>query len=60
MSKALVNVTTEFLQAFADAWNRHDVDALMSFMIEDCVFKASASPYLSRMRATGKQWPRSL
>ena len=44
MSKALVNVTTEFLQAFADAWNRHDVDALMSFMIEDCVFEASAGP----------------
>ena len=35
-------VTTEVLQAFADAWNRHDVDALMSFMTEDCVFEASA------------------
>ena len=32
----------EALQAFADAWNRHDVDALMSFMTEDCVFEASA------------------
>ena len=36
-------VTTEVLQAFADAWNRHDVDALMSFMTpDDCVFEASA------------------
>ncbi len=35
-------VTTEMLQAFADAWNRHDVDALMSFMTDDCVFEASA------------------
>lgn len=35
-------VTTEVLQAFADAWNRHDVDALMSFMTEDCVFESSA------------------
>jgi hypothetical protein len=35
-------VTTEFLQRFADAWNRHDVDARMSFMTEDCVFEASA------------------
>jgi ketosteroid isomerase-like protein len=29
------------LQAFADAWNRHDVDALMSMMTADCVFEAS-------------------
>ena len=34
-------VTVEFLEAFADAWNRHDVDDLMSFMTEDCVFEAS-------------------
>ena len=35
-------VTVEFLQAFADAWNRHDVDGLMSFMSDDCVFESSA------------------
>lgn len=35
-------VTIEMLQAFADAWNRHDVDGLMSFMTEDCVFESSA------------------
>ena len=35
-------VTVEFLQAFADAWNRHDVDGLMSFMNDDCVFESSA------------------
>ena len=40
-------VTTEDLQAFADAWNRHDVDAIMSFMTEDCVFEASAGPDVS-------------
>jgi len=34
-------VTVEFLEAFADAWNRHDVDDLMSFMTEDCIFEAS-------------------
>jgi ketosteroid isomerase-like protein len=34
-------VTVEILEAFADAWNRHDVDDLMSFMTEDCVFEAS-------------------
>ena len=33
-------ITVKALQAFADAWNRHDVDVLMSFMTEDCVFEA--------------------
>ena len=35
-------VTTKMLDAFADAWNRHDIDNLMSFMTEDCAFEASA------------------
>ena len=30
------------LDRFADAWNRHDLDALMSMMTDDCVFQASA------------------
>jgi steroid delta-isomerase-like uncharacterized protein len=34
-------ITVEFLEAFADAWNRHDVDDLMLFMTEDCVFESS-------------------
>lgn len=42
MPTVVPEVTTEMLQAFADAWNRHDVDALMSFMTEDCVFESSA------------------
>ncbi len=47
-------VTTEMLQAFADAWNCHDVDALMSFMTEDCVFEASAGPDVSGTRYVGR------
>ncbi|NMG28549.1 nuclear transport factor 2 family protein [Aromatoleum evansii] len=39
-------VTAETLKAFADAWNRHDIEALMSFMAEDCVFHAVAGPDL--------------
>ena len=35
-------VTFEFLDAFADAWNRHDVDAIMSAMTDDCIFEASS------------------
>lgn len=46
-------VTTETLQAFAEAWNRHDLDALMSFMTEDCVFEASAGPDASGTRHVG-------
>ena len=35
-------ITIEFLRAFADAWNRHDAEGILSFMTEDCVFDASA------------------
>lgn len=31
-------VTTELLQAFLDAFNRHDLDAIMEFFADDCVF----------------------
>jgi len=44
MPNVSAQVTTDMLQAFADAWNRHDVDALMSFMTKDCVFEGSAGP----------------
>lgn len=37
-------VTPETLQAFTEAWNRHDLDALMSFMTDDCVFETAAGP----------------
>jgi steroid delta-isomerase-like uncharacterized protein len=50
-----MTVTTEFLQAFADAWNRHDADALMSFMAEDCAFEASAGPDAWGVRASGAE-----
>ena len=53
MSRATVEVTTESLQAFADAWNRHDVDALMAFMTDDCVFDASAGPEVCGTRSKG-------
>lgn len=35
-------VDTDLLKRFADAWNRHDIDALMSFMADDCTFHAAA------------------
>lgn len=46
-------VTLEFLDAFAAAWNRHDADALMAFMTDDCVFESSAGPDVSGTRYVG-------
>lgn len=31
----------DLLAAHTDAWNRHDIDGLMSLFTEDCVFEAS-------------------
>jgi steroid delta-isomerase-like uncharacterized protein len=55
MQTVTPEVTTQMLQAFADAWNRHDVDALMSFMTEDCVFESSAGPDVCGTRYVGKE-----
>ena len=42
------------LDRFADAWNRHDLDALMSMMTDDCVFEASAGPDVDGQRSEGR------
>ena len=44
----------ELLERFADAWNRHDLDALMSMMTDDCVFEASAGPQANGQRHEGR------
>jgi steroid delta-isomerase-like uncharacterized protein len=54
MMDVITEVTVDTLQAFADAWNRHDIEALMSFMTEDCVFEASAGPDVSGTRHVGR------
>lgn len=38
------SITTEFLDAFAAAWNRHDTTAILTMMTEDCIFEASRGP----------------
>ena len=48
-------VTVEFLQAFADAWNRHDVDALMSFMTDDCIFQSAGGEEACGTRYEGAE-----
>ena len=55
MSPVSPAVTPEVLQAFAEAWNRHDADALMSFMSDDCVFEASAGPDVCGSRFVGRE-----
>jgi steroid delta-isomerase-like uncharacterized protein len=50
-----MSVTVTQLQAFAEAWNRHDVDALMGFMTDDCVFEASAGPDAQGAAYTGRE-----
>ena len=54
MPPEVPDVTVKDLQAFADAWNRHDIDALMSFMTEDCAFESSAGPEVCGKRYTGR------
>ena len=46
MTASPLTITSQTLAEFADAWNRHDLAALMSFMHDDCVFHAVAGPDL--------------
>ena len=39
-------MTVARLAAFAQAWNDHDIDTLMTFMSDDCEFHAVAGPGL--------------
>lgn len=55
MQTEILEVATEVLHAFADAWNRHDLDALMSFMIEDCEFESSAGADVFGARYVGTE-----
>ncbi len=50
-----MSLTVADLQAFADAFNRHDADALMRFMTLDCVFQASAGPDACGQRHEGRE-----
>ena len=48
-------VTIEQLEAFFDhGWNGHDVDVLMTFMSDDCVFEAAAGRDACGMRHAGR------
>ncbi len=47
------------LQAFLDAFNAHDIDAIMSFFTEDCVFDTPRGPAPGGQHLVGKQQVRA-
>ncbi len=55
MSQSNKKVTVDFLQSFADAFNAHDIKAVMSHMTVDCVFEASAGPDADGEKFTGQE-----
>ena len=55
MEHTAAQLTPEALQTFIDAWNRHDVDAIMTFMTEDCVFETAVGPDVCGERFEGRE-----
>jgi ketosteroid isomerase-like protein len=53
-------VREERLRAFLDAFNRHDLDAIMEFFTDDCVFDFPRGPSPGGTRAEGKTEVRAL
>ena len=42
------------MQTFADAFNRHDIDAIMARMTDNCLFEASAGPDTNGQKFEGQ------
>lgn len=59
MPHTLHEITIALLDAYANAWNRHDIEAIMSMMTDDCVFEASAGPEVCGERHEGPEAVRS-
>lgn len=55
MAQSNKEVSVDFLRSFADAFNAHDISAIMSFMTDDCVFEASAGPDFDGEKFTGQE-----
>jgi len=47
-------MTIKDLEAFGDGWNRHDVDFIMTFMSDDCVFETTAGKQACGTRYEGR------
>ena len=49
-------VTVELMQGFLDAFNRHDLDAIMEYFADDCVFYLPrGSAWRGPARVRGRQ-----
>ena len=55
MAQSNKDVTKDFLQSFADAFNAHETKAIMSHMTVDCVFEASAGPDVDGQKFIGQE-----
>jgi len=52
-------MTSKDLERFFDGWNRHDVDALMTFMADDCIFESASGPEPCGTHHAGREHVRS-
>jgi len=59
VSEASEEAMLKLLEEFAAAWNRHDLDALMSMMTDDCVFEASGGDNINGERYEGQETVRA-
>ncbi len=55
MAQSNKKVDENFLQSFADAFNAHDLNAVMAHMTDDCVFEASAGPDANGEKFSGQE-----
>jgi steroid delta-isomerase-like uncharacterized protein len=53
-SLAATSITTATLKSFLDAFNRHDLDGVMSFFADDCVLEMPRGPEPYGQRYEGK------
>jgi taurine dehydrogenase small subunit len=54
--RGVTMMTTKDLDTFFEAgWNAHDVDLLMTFMSDDCVFESIAGPDACGTRHVGRE-----
>ena len=55
MSSSQTQALSELLRTFFDAFNRHDADAVVSCMTEDCVFEAAGGSEAYGTRFQGRE-----
>ena len=46
--------TAELTEFFEKGWNAHDVDTLMTFMADDCIFESASGPEMCGARHVGR------